>query len=233
MSFDLVVSLGSHCQPGLQIHRWTGQRPGFFDTLGTPFWGAKVLIEQDADKLAERFFCYDQSRNLTCLQYGLVFAHDVERDAEWRVIVSAKWLAAFEKRIRLRWRRQALLIGRARRVLFVRQNGYMRRPLMDGQYRFDSEIFTSGELWRLTEAIEARWPGLDYHLACCYFPKLGVWDFTTRIPNVSVHAFDYAALTSSLPPDLHWRGYEPDWNRMFMDLDVPRNMRSDSVSEAA
>lgn len=231
--FDLVVSLGGYCQPGIQIRRWAGGSPGFFEAAGTPFWAAKCLIENDAEGLAETLVCTNNSHDLACERYGVLLHHEFERDAEGRVRLNANSIAKAQSSLQLRWKRQAALIGRSSRVLFIRQHGYLRRPSAYEQYTFDPELFGSGELWRMTTAIEKRWPGLRYHFAFAYYPELGAWDFSDPVANVSTHAFSHTSIVKTLPPELHWRGYEPDWDNLFTDLGVPRVGHAQPAQAAA
>lgn len=209
--YDAVVGLGAACQVAEQCRRHLGAAPGVpFDWLITPFDAISMMLADMGAGLGQRFISVNGGTTTQCANYGVIYEHEFQRDADRRIIFDAEYLAACRSRMVYKTQKLAELMRSRKKILFIR--AYASTGV-EGD-RYNHATFTAADLNRLVALIAACAPTLTFDLLFIHSPertseKIDLSDCLSD--NVIVHEMAH-------PPDMKWYGIDADWIALFQDL---------------
>jgi hypothetical protein len=214
--YDAVVGLGAACQVAEQCRRQLGFTPGVpFDWMITPFAAIEAILADMGAGLGKRFVSVRGGTSTQCANYGLLYEHEFERDAEGRVIFDADAIANCRSRMVHKMQKLADILGSRKRVLFIR--AYSSTGLAGD--RFNDATFTVEALNQLVDLIQHRAPDLAFDLLFIHSPDRATEkvDLSGRLsPRVIVRAMAH-------PPDMEWYGIDADWVALFRELGLTKS----------
>ncbi len=218
VAFHEVLSLGADCEAanGLRLLDRHGIR-GLFDWLVTPLDAVAAILADDGARLAERFVAVQNGTSARCDAYGVLYHHELPRDAENQIVFSSDLLAVCRSKLRHKMESfRRACEDAAGPILFLRVG-----PATDLPW----DRFASGACARASDfddlalALGRRFPRLDF-----------------RLLVVTIAPVSAAGLGASTDPrvafvDLPrrdeggWRVSEDDWRSLFAGLEFAREVR--------
>ncbi len=166
--FDHVISLGSDCDPALQLERlgWKDTH-SVFDWLVTPWDAMMAVLRDGADRLATQLTPAINGLGLACAEYGLVYWHEFPRDAAHKAVFSEEQAARTRGKLRHKMSQMRAACEGRGNVLFIRAGVVTNAP---GDRFAAGETFDHAELDRCAALIEALHPRLRFSLLLVHYP---------------------------------------------------------------
>lgn len=148
------------CQPAYQIEHSLKRPSEVFDWLVTPHQALLDIIKEDGERLALNFAVAENGTTVVCRNYGVLYHHEFEREADGRIVFSIAACENAHSKLRHKMDNFTKICTSKDRVLFIRRRTQTTAPgdSMKG------EMVTSRHVNEIVEVISARYPDLDFGL---------------------------------------------------------------------
>ena len=191
MNLNSIISLGSHCEPGIHYRRFFGAEPySPFDWLITyPLETLLKILDTDGKYFGDEVAFAMDGTSAICTKYGCFYHHEFERNEKGMVLISSQALKICKEKLNYKYLK-FINIARNTNPLFIRWSHGAEYPS-----KSDKFIYTIDEVSSIYKTIEDKLGHQNFHIAFVGVKNINNFELIdpeclTIRPNISCFQYD-------------------------------------------